>query len=543
MAKSIADASPSEREIGIRAAFAAQKLREWRNEISQWQWPSRKECGQGAGFLPPQKQIDVEENGSKSTHIGCLPLRLVDQYEQRIDEIRDAMESLEMDEIKDHVLAAHSNSNGDTQVPVRESRLGLRSSSYGRMRDFTALITATVIQALPDLAILTSLLATWDVRLNVLRQLPMLLEVMEGTRRGVRAACLSTTDHIEASRLNQKDFEDTRELLGGRVSDLGGRIDKLLDLLEDQDDALPQHWIDALENIELEYARWVVDTQRVVTQHKQREEREQQAHRDAAVELPASPVLSNATAVELPSNMPHRSSSLLSAAALMTLPEATRSNEATIDHQQLAEARAKLPPPPLYLDTPSHRGHRRETSEVSIADSAYSAMSGISEAEIVEARQTQVLPSPKISMVDNPYSPMKADMGFFNSNHEAAHRPPMVQRASTASFEVIPKEQLKRVDLRKSMSADLLSRMTQPRSPESTPSKALRQLSGETSAGPTPLAELHDPMSLSPMPDQSVASSCPPIPFSDGATSTLSDKSRPFRLCRLTSISKFTCSA
>ena len=170
-----------------------------------------------------------------------------------------------------------------------------------------------------------------------------------------------------------------------------------------------------------------------------------------------------------------------------------KSNIEAMDHQRIAEARSRIPPPPLNLDLPAHRGHRREISEVSVADSAYSAMSGLSEAEIVEARQTQVLPSPKVNMVDNPFAPTNEEMSFFGSKDEAINRPPMVQRASTASFEVIPKDLLKKVDLRRSMSTELLSKMTLVQSPESTPSKALQQLNGRPSTATTPLADLQDP--------------------------------------------------
>jgi hypothetical protein len=507
LTKSIADASPSEREVGIRAAFAAQKLREWRKEISQWQWPSPHERGLGAGFLPPTVHTEVEDDGSKRVYLGHLPLRLVDQHEQRLAEIRDDMESLEMDDIKDHVLAAHATTPEEGPAPASFPRLGSRASSYGRMRDFTALVTATVIQALPDLAILTALLDTWDVRLSILRELPTVLSYMEGARRGVRAATESLKDPSEASTLTQTDFQEAKALLGGQVSEYGERIDKLLDMLEGQEDALPQIWIDMLENVELEYATWCVDAQHVVASNEARERGNLDKGRNSPI--PVTPY--NAGTTDTPAEVPPHGDAHAKSVNEGTPSEESPSRE-PVSEEQLAQDRSKVPPVPLTLDLPTRQGHRREISEVSNAESTFSAMSGLSDAEIVEARQTQVLPSPKVSMVQNPFNTSKDALSFFNSKEDMPDRPPMVQRASTASFEVVPKEMLKRVDLRRSMSAELLTKMTQSASPPSTPSKALQQLNGRPSTGATPLAELENPMTRLEMPQRSAASTALPSP-------------------------------
>src|ERR1700761_899226 len=102
LTSSIADATPAEREIGIRAAFAAQKLREWKDEISRWRWPGKQERGFGLGFVaPPRPQ------GAGTEYRGCLPVTLAEEYEARLEEVRDDLDSLGIDEIKDHVLEAH----------------------------------------------------------------------------------------------------------------------------------------------------------------------------------------------------------------------------------------------------------------------------------------------------------------------------------------------------------------------------------------------------------------------------------------------------
>ena len=479
LTNSIADATPEEREIGIRAAFAAQKLREWRYEISHWMWPGQKERALGLGFLPPREDADIiDENGQRRIYLGRLPLGVVDQYEMRIDEIRDALETLKMEEIKDHVLQAHSPSaEADTRPEPFQARTGPRKS-YGRMRDFTALITATVIQALPDLAVVNMLIETWDIRLTVLRDLPMLLSIMKASKAGVWTAISTIRDPSQAPLVTILDFETTKQMLGDKVADLGIRIDRRLDLLEGQDDALPQGWIDSLETLELDYATWVVEAQRLAANNQSAEDSKQVEHQAEHQNKSPSAISSSAN---VPLDFPLQTSTQIAESMERELPTPTAHDVRPIFHDgQGGDETPTMSKPSLRLETPTQHGHRREISEVSIADSAYSAFSDISKAEIVDATQTQMLPSPNVSIVQ---SPSRAEF----------EKPPLLQRASTASIEVVAKDQLRRVDLRRSMSADLLSKMSH--STDSTPSQALEQLTTRPITGTTPLAELEDPLS------------------------------------------------
>jgi hypothetical protein len=502
LTSSIADTSPAEREIGIRAAFAAQKLRQWRNEVSKWQWPGRRDRGLGVGFLPPEEIASQQQDVDKPRiYLGCLPSEVVDQYELRIDEIRDALETLEMEDIKDHVLQAHTSKTQTTTSAESSETQKMPRKSYGRMRDFTALITATVIQALPDLAYVSMLIDTWNIRLTILRELPLLLDVMKAARAGIRAATTAVRDPKQAPLITMEDFETTKQMLGEKVADFGVRIDKMLDLLDGQEDSLPQFWIDTLETIELDYATWVVETQRVATQNQSKSQAEEPKVPEA-VEPSLQEAIVNA--VKQPDPAPD-----LVHAAHASVQEALNiggSNGRPEQHAPPVEESK----PFLRVEPPPSRGHRREISEVSAAESAYSAYSDVSKAEIINATQTQVLPSPKVNVVESP----------------AREKPPMLQRASTTSIEVVPKDQLRTVDLRRSMSADLLSKMSQ--TPDSTPSKALEQLTGHPKTGTTPLAELEDPTSaLSLEGDHSFPEQSATYVESDQTVSSLDDEISP----------------
>ncbi|EPS28579.1 hypothetical protein PDE_03525 [Penicillium oxalicum 114-2] len=281
LSQSISQVSPAERAVGIRAAIAAQNLNVWYKEVRSWAWPALDDAKLGAGFMPPAEtsvEADVagsnqnlpldgpqDQSGSKVEFYGSLPATLVGEYERRIDEIRDGMENLNVEELKEHVLNAHipsrsrpssSTSSGSVPPPL----------SYVQLSDFTAVVTATILRALPLLSRLTSLLTTWDVRLLVLRQVPGLLRELKATRHALDRSleALRTTDALEDSEARQTDSHLLAEhgKIESAVVAVGRRMDRALDSLEGRQDSLPESWIDDLENIELDFASWSVEAER-----------------------------------------------------------------------------------------------------------------------------------------------------------------------------------------------------------------------------------------------------------------------------------------
>lgn len=260
--KSISQVSPAERALGIRAAIAAQKLGEWYREVQAWDWPKRTDAQLGRGFMPPSSDtIDSAEQ----VYYGSLPSVVVKQHEDRIEEIRDGMETLDVDELKEHVLNAHiparsrpSSSNSTMSVPP--------PLSYVQLSDFTAVITATILRALPLLARLNSLLTTWDIRLLVLRQIPGLLRALHLARSEVDSAM----DLLKAAAppseneplYSRENYHAKRAGLEAIVLSAGRRMDNVLDALEGREDSLPESWIDDLEAVESDFSTWVMEAEK-----------------------------------------------------------------------------------------------------------------------------------------------------------------------------------------------------------------------------------------------------------------------------------------
>ncbi|KAL6236035.1 hypothetical protein BDW75DRAFT_207882 [Aspergillus navahoensis] len=266
LAKSISQASSAERALGIRAAVAAQKLGEWYKELQAWSWPKRPHIGLGKGFIPPPGVEDTR-------YWGSLPSAVVKEREKRIEEIRDGMDGLEVEELKEHVLNAHipgrsrpSSANSTMSVPP--------PLSYVQLSDFTAVITATILRALPLLSRLTSLLSTWHARLVVSRQIPGLLRDLQFAKSEVKAAfdlLKSSTPPTDKDVLYSiTNYHAKRAALESTVLSAGRRMDHILDLLEGREDSLPENWIDDLEAVEADFASWVMHAEKRAVENEWR---------------------------------------------------------------------------------------------------------------------------------------------------------------------------------------------------------------------------------------------------------------------------------
>ena len=474
IARSISDASKTERELGIRAAIAAKKLREWSEEVTSWSWPSSQDRAWGAGFVPPS----TSEQERNPKYLGSLPGSVVKQREDRLDEIWDAIDTLGMDDIKDYVFSSHH--------PASKNAAKEPTSGYGRMRDFTALVTATVIQALPVLANLHLLLETWSVRLTVLRQIPNLLSALEQVKLALATINEIVNDEQKSRKLTKRELETGKVMFGNQVSNLGKRVDTLLDLLEDQQDSLPQAWIDSLEDIENKYAEWVAQAEKVVF-------RNQMAGND----------ISNRDTIQdaAPTQAPLPDS-------VGPSPRKLRENEHSYLDQTQTHPGHSLPAqelnvvkrkPVLEINSKAEHRHRRGISELSVAESTLSSYS-FENAEIIDATATPVMPSPRISIIDHSFPVGQNGTTSWMANRSLV-RPGIIQRASTASVGIVPKEQIREVVLRRSASHDLLSSR---QSSASTIHPALQGSTASSSAIVTPSFELGDPLLHGDKPDQSL---------------------------------------
>ncbi|KUL92013.1 hypothetical protein ZTR_01344 [Talaromyces verruculosus] len=250
LTRSISQASPEDRLLGARAALAAKKLREWLKELQAWQWPKGLGIQQGKGFISPLN--------NQSEYWGSLPARQVVEYEARLEQIRDDMEGLNVDELKEHIMNVHVP--GRSRPSSAHSALSAISTppfTHVQLSDFTAVITATILRALPTLARLNMLLDTWTVRLLVLRQIPGLLASLDTARSSLDSILDATQESQRNKRYSMLDSNSRREELVELIGTAGSRMDTVLDALEGREDSIPETWIDRMDALEADFASWV----------------------------------------------------------------------------------------------------------------------------------------------------------------------------------------------------------------------------------------------------------------------------------------------
>ncbi|KAH8173951.1 growth-Arrest-Specific protein 2 domain-containing protein [Sarocladium implicatum] len=279
-------ASASERDFTMRTAVASKMIWDWVNELSDWRWPGN---GGSAGFEMPKSAqrkpailvTGPTEQQEDEEYMGSLPVEEFARYELRIDTIHRDMMELEVEDIKSHVLTNHILPLSRPGTPMSgmsrsSSMLASATTSYNKMEDISAVITAIVVQTLPNLARLSRLLQIWSTRLRVLQQVPRLLRAIEDAEVALMSgwnaitapASKSATSHGSSAHervsLTKEHFGVMKTVIEKKVTS-GGRIaDHILDCLEGQADTIPDEWLDKLERVENDYAEWVAACERRV---------------------------------------------------------------------------------------------------------------------------------------------------------------------------------------------------------------------------------------------------------------------------------------
>ncbi|GAB1732241.1 hypothetical protein NU195Hw_Modified_382t1 [Hortaea werneckii] len=280
-------ASVSERAWGAKAAQTCLDLRGWVRELEGWKWP-------GSFAVPKQERSeDEDEKGGggagagagerTENYWGSLPASIVLSYEKRADEIAQQLDEIDVEELKDFVLSAHRQA-GSGRASRDDSIASIGATTdLRRLDDFTALITATILQALPYLSRLHRLLEVWTVRLTILRNAPSyisdLRQVQTDLEHGWAAIAVSPSTarpRDSGANFTRGNLIETQSMIQHQVSSLGRRLDTFLDHLEGREETVPDAWIDDFERLEKAYGDWVVQAERKAFENEWRAARERE---------------------------------------------------------------------------------------------------------------------------------------------------------------------------------------------------------------------------------------------------------------------------
>ena len=487
LADSVAEASQGERALGIRAALAGKKLREWVEELEEWEWPDEKFAPPtGKGYKNGEHGEDASATSdSADAYMGSLQAQVVKEREARVKGIKDDMEMLEVDELKHFVLGAHSNSSSRSSS-YSFSNGGQGPSQYNHLNDFTVVITATIVQALPFLARLEKLLHCWSLRLLVLRQIPSFRNQLEDTQVALDSAWTTLKQATPAGanlEITRETYVAIRAILQERVSDLARRIDAILDALEGSQDRLPDDWIDEMEDAEAGFQDWIAEAETLVELNELRKGTSNSVEETGTVSLSndekqqslsnqhleddgvTQDVIAPVDAPHTPVKLPKQSQQSLKEDKRQETPaEPTGSSTTVSDAAARSSSERKTPTHGLFFMrnvSPTSPAESKATSPNNLE--ALSKQAKESTAKILEIHRNESFPRSASQAqnggfpMSNSRSPTLSDEDITGRKSEA-HRPPPLELASS----IIEPGPLSDISQTTSESSEAFSNMSSP---------------------------------------------------------------------------------
>ncbi|KAF2190674.1 hypothetical protein K469DRAFT_721573 [Zopfia rhizophila CBS 207.26] len=270
----IENLTPAEKDLGTRVAKAAQRLKNWCEEIGQWGWagtfeqPSEEFREKRRRSVEARIREHVKDPNEVINSIGPLEywgslLSVeVEAHEARLDEIGEELLALDIEELKEHVLDIH----GPNRSRPSTSGFEAKRLNYNLLDDFSFLITQTLLSALPHHFQLKDRLSTWTARVSILREAPRYLDDLKTSQRAMGLGWDAIEPPLDLSDASFDKWKEAIDTISGvlqeKVGDLGRRLDRMLDTLEGREDCLPDNWIDTFEGLEADFGRWNVDSRR-----------------------------------------------------------------------------------------------------------------------------------------------------------------------------------------------------------------------------------------------------------------------------------------
>lgn len=270
---SLQSSTSAQRTLGAKAAQTCLDVRSWVRELEDWEWP-------GTFDTPESINMTSQDDSDAPAYWGSLPAATVQDYEQRADEIIHQLDDIDVEELKDFVLSAHHEAGtGSASIEDSMSAIGA-ATDLRKLDDFTAIITATILQALPYLSRLNRLLDVWTIRLFILHQAPSFLEALAQANEDLdRAwAVIGVTSAREVDNQMHLNFSrgsmiEQQSIIERRVNSLGRKLDRFLDDLEGRSETVPDSWIEKMEMLEQQYADWTVRAERKILENDLRKNR------------------------------------------------------------------------------------------------------------------------------------------------------------------------------------------------------------------------------------------------------------------------------
>jgi len=247
LVESICSASAVDRIFARRVAKTASMLDDWCKEMEAWTWPGNFEA----------IESDDQERESLSQPVparssGLLSSRML-TIARRIEDILEDLFDLDLFKHRNYIMSLCAGEEVSDAEDRPDSAIGLPLPSKHKLDNLSTLVTTTYIRSIAAHAKVLTLASAWHARIDILRSRPRLFEGMSAICNSFKSAWRMTTSD---QPIDRESFVKTKHCLMTQHTTLALQLDDMLDILEDQDDVLPERWIDMIDRIEEDIKRW-----------------------------------------------------------------------------------------------------------------------------------------------------------------------------------------------------------------------------------------------------------------------------------------------
>ena len=247
LVEGIASASSVDRIFARRIAETARMLDDWCKEIEAWTWNGNFEAVES-----DEREQDVSSR-PLSAHSSGLSSSRMPTIARRIDQILEDLFDLDLFKHRSYIMSLCAGEEVSDVEDRPDSAVGLPPPSKGKLDNLSTLVTTIYIRSIATHAKILTLASAWHARIDILRLRPKLLEGMSAICDSFKSAWRMTTND---QPIDQDAHVKTKHGLIAQHNALALQLDDMLDILEDQDDVLPERWIDMIDRVEEDIQRW-----------------------------------------------------------------------------------------------------------------------------------------------------------------------------------------------------------------------------------------------------------------------------------------------
>jgi len=247
LVESIISASCVDRIFTRRIAETARVLDDWCKEMETWTWN---------GDFENVESDDHDHKASSqplSAQSSGLSTSRMLEIAQRVEEILEDLFDLDLFKHRKYIMSLCSGEEVSDVEDRPDSAVGLPPQIKPKLDNLSTLVTTIYVRSIAAHAKILTLAAAWHARIDILQLRPRLLEGMSALCDAFKSAWRMTSN---AQPIDQGAYDKTKHSLMTQHSALTLQLDDMLDILEDQNDVLPERWIDMVDRIEEDIKHW-----------------------------------------------------------------------------------------------------------------------------------------------------------------------------------------------------------------------------------------------------------------------------------------------